>query len=236
MVVPRWPSLSHGASVRPSSRSIDHPNEAAAARPAHGECASLHCGVGRHLRWSQAWLRASPQRGSAARARLGCRLGPGTSHSCACRARIPGDAVLCGRRCDPVRCRLDREHGRLSLLPLTLGDIYRELALERGPPARVGAAASMVRGIRSRASRSISAVVATVWPAISDVVSLRPDMEGGDEDDDACHDHRAAQDYRPAWGSHRVNQGGDKPCAGEREGRDRRSRELRHPWTRDGRR
>lgn len=103
MVVPRWPSLSHGASVRPSSRSIDHPNEAAAARPAHGECASLHCGVGRHLRWSQVWLRASPQRGSAARAPLGCRLGPGTSHSCACRGGflgtlccVGGGVIACG--------------------------------------------------------------------------------------------------------------------------------------------
>jgi hypothetical protein len=95
----------------------------------------------------------------------------------------------------------------------------------------------MVRSIRLTASRSTSTVAAAVSrPAITVVVALRPEMERRGDHDDADHDHGCAHEYRPALGVHRVGRGGNDPGAREREGRDHRSRELRHPWTRESRR
>jgi hypothetical protein len=67
-----------------------------------------------------------------------------------------------------LRGRLSREHGRLSPLPLRLGNVQREPALELGPPARVTPATSMLRSIGPMASRPTSALVASVfWPALT---------------------------------------------------------------------
>jgi hypothetical protein len=76
--------------------------------------------------------------------------------SCSPPGRRRRDRRRCARGA-PGACAsrgLGRDHGRLVLLPLTLGNVERDLALELGPPARVVAAASMSRSIRPTASRS----------------------------------------------------------------------------------
>jgi hypothetical protein len=108
-----------------------------------------------------------------------------------------------------VRRRLGREHRWLLLRPLTLGDIKRDLALELRPPARVVAATSRLRSVRSTASRSTSAVVPSLsWGVSTVVASLRPEMDRDGHHDDAHHDHCTTHEHRPTWSLQRVEDSG----------------------------